>query len=346
MSASLSPKLVQLMAGARHGGAELFFERLAAGFGARDLDQQLVIRPWPDRMDRLAAAGLAVHPQSFSRLLAPLHRWQLARHLAAVQPDIVLSWMSRAAALVPAGRWRHIGRLGGYYPLRHYQGCDWLVANTNGIASWLVQQGWPAGRVRVQVNFVPPAPPEAIRRSDYNTPEEAPLMVALGRLHPNKAFDILLDAMAGIGEAHLWLAGDGPEKARLMAQAQALGLAGRVHFLGWHNQPQALLKAADLFVCPSRHEPFGNVIAEAYSTGTAVLASASSGAREFIEDGKTGILVGLEDSAALASAASGLLADAGQRQSLGQAGYAVWQQRFAPDPVIDSWLDFFAEVMG
>ncbi len=186
-----------------------------------------------------------------------------------------------------------------------------------------LQTGWwqragPHTRVRVLVNFVPPAPQQAARRVDFATPAEAPLIVALGRLHPNKAFDVLLAALEHISGAHLWLAGDGPEKSRLQAQAASLGLTGRVHFLGWQSNPQALIKAADLFICPSRHEPFGNVIAEAFSSGTPVLASASQGAREFVQDGRTGLLVATEDSQALAEAATSLLADKPGRDQLGR----------------------------
>lgn len=337
-------KLVQIMAGARQGGAELFFERLALGFAERQIDQTALIRPWPERVARLQAAGIEVRGQSFARPLAGLNRWQIGRQLKRIDPQIVLSWMSRAAARVPAGSWVHIGRLGGYYPLRHYRSCDWLVANTGGIADWLVAEGWPRERVRVLVNFVPPAPQQAARRADFATPDGAPLIVALGRLHPNKAFDVLLAALDHIRGAHLWLAGDGPEKARLQAQAASLGLTGRVHFLGWQNNPQALIKAADLFICPSRHEPFGNVIAEAYSAGTPVLASASQGALEFVQDGKTGVLVATEDSQALAEAANSLLADKPGRDQLAAAGYQRWQEQFAPPQVLDSWQDFFAKV--
>jgi glycosyltransferase involved in cell wall biosynthesis len=341
-----APKLVQIMAGARHGGAELFFERLALGFAERQIDQTALIRPWPERVAALEAAGITVHGRSFARPLAAFNRWQIGRQLSRLNPQIVLSWMSRAAAQVPTGSWVHIGRLGGYYRLRHYRSCDWLVANTGGIADWLVAEGWPKDRVRVLVNFVPPALQQPARRADFATPAEAPLIVALGRLHHNKAFDVLLNAMTDIKDAHLWLAGDGPEKARLQAEMMRLGLTGRVHFLGWQANPQALIKAADLFICPSRHEPFGNVIAEAYSTGTPVLASASQGALEFVQDGKTGLLVAVEDSKALAAAANGLLADAAARRQLGRAGYQLWQTQFSPQQVLDSWQALFAEVTG
>ncbi len=71
-------KLVQIMAGARQGGAELFFERLALGFAERQIDQTALIRPWPERMARLKAAGIEVRGQSFARPLAPLIAGRLA----------------------------------------------------------------------------------------------------------------------------------------------------------------------------------------------------------------------------------------------------------------------------
>src|SRR3546814_2771750 len=67
----------------------------------------------------------------------------------------------------------------------------------------------------------------------------------------------------------LWLAGEGPRRRALMQQAARLGLGDRVRFLGWRDDVAALLRAADVFLCPSRHEPLGNVVIEAWAHGLA-----------------------------------------------------------------------------
>src|SRR3546814_11074829 len=102
----------------------------------------------------------------------------------------------------------------------------------------------------------------------------------------------------------LWLAGEGPRRRALMQQAARLGLGDRVRFLGWRDDVAALLRAADVFLCPSRHEPPGNVVIEAWAHGTPVVAAASQGPRPLIEDGTTGLLVALDDADAQIGSAS------------------------------------------
>src|SRR3546814_8546367 len=75
-------------------------------------------------------------------------------------------------------------------------------------------------------------------RATYGTPAKAPLIFALGRLHENKAFDILLQALAAVPGAWLWLTGDGPLRRKLERQAVEFGVADRVRFLGWQEGPE------------------------------------------------------------------------------------------------------------
>ena len=84
-------------------------------------------------------------------------------------------------------------------------------------------------------------------RAAHYTPNHAPLVVALGRLHENKAFDVLIKAMARVPDAYLWLAGDGPEREKLEALALTEGIKPRTRFLGWQEDVAPLLAAADVF---------------------------------------------------------------------------------------------------
>jgi glycosyltransferase involved in cell wall biosynthesis len=134
-------------------------------------------------------------------------------------------------------------------------------------------------------------------------PRGPPVIGALGRLHKNKGIDILLRAFARLGgEARLTIAGDGPERTRLEALAAALGLGGRVEFVGWVSPAADYLATLDLFVVPSRVEPFGLVVAEGMAAGVPVIASRIDGPREILRDGELGRLVAPEDEAALAEA--------------------------------------------
>jgi glycosyltransferase involved in cell wall biosynthesis len=175
-------------------------------------------------------------------------------------------------------------------------------------------------------------------------PEGAPRLLALGRLHVNKGFDVLLRAMALLPGAHLSLAGEGPERGALERLARELGIAGRVAFLGWRQDTGALLNACEIFVCPSRHEPLGNVVLEAWSAARPVVAAAVHGPVELIREGETGLLVPKEDPAALAAAIGGLLADPGRAGRLAAAGRAEFERTHAEKPVLARWHEFLRAV--
>jgi glycosyltransferase involved in cell wall biosynthesis len=340
-------RVAHVMAGAPMGGAEAFFERLAVAQHAAGEAVLTVVRADAGRAARLRAGGLDPVQLAFGGPFDLRTGPALRRALDAFAPAVAVSWANRATLF--AGRmrrrgatWTLVGRLGGYYDLKYYRHCDHLVGNTRGIRDWLVEQGWPAERAHMVPNFaadfagaVPaalPAPPGAAK------------LLALGRLHRNKGFDVLLRALALLPGAHLSLAGEGPERAALEAQARALGVAGRVAFLGWREDTGALLAACDVFVCPSRHEPLGNVVLEAWSAARPVVAAAAQGPREVVRDGETGVLVPLEAPEPLAAAVAALLADPPRRAALAAAGRAEFERAHAAAPVLARWSAFLRAV--
>jgi glycosyltransferase involved in cell wall biosynthesis len=166
----------------------------------------------------------------------------------------------------------------------------------------------------------------------------------MGRLHPNKGFDVLLRAIALLPRGHLYLAGAGPEEAALRALATELGITDRVSFLGWRRDIGALLAAADMFICSSRHEPLGNVVLEAWSAAKPVIAAAAQGPTELISDGADGLLVPKEDAPALAAAITGLAENPARASALGAAGRAHFTASFAEAPVMARWQRLLAEL--
>jgi len=334
-------RLAQIMAGAHHGGAELFFERLSIALHHAGESVLPLIRSDAERAARLAAAGLAPLQFRFGGPLDFITRPRLARALGAFSPRVAVSWMSRAAGHVPAGPWVHVGRLGGYYPLRHYRRCDHLVGNTKGLVGWFRANGWPEARTHFLPNFVAEHG-EAAPAADL--PPGRPRLLALGRLHTDKGFDVLIRALARLPTASLLLAGDGPEGPALARLAAELGIAERVFLLGWRTDAGALLKAADLFVCPSRSEPLGNVVLEAWSAFCPVVAADADGPRELIADGSDGLLVPRENEERLADAIAALLAEPERAAALAAAGRRRFLAEFAEAPVLAAWRRFLATV--
>jgi glycosyltransferase involved in cell wall biosynthesis len=326
------------MAGAPHGGAEAFYERLSLALHAAGEEVLPVIRRDAERAARLSAGGLHPVELAFGGAFDLATGPRLRRVLAAFAPAVVIAWMNRAARFTPRGPWTLVGRLGGYYDLKYYRRCDHLVGNTRDITRWIVAQGWPAERAHHLPNFVADlagAAPAAL-------PGAPPRLLAMGRLHRNKGFDVAIRALALLPGAHLSIAGEGPERAALAALAREAGVAERVAFLGWRGDVGALLAAADVFVCSSRHEPLGNVVLEAWSAARPVVAAAAEGPRELIADGETGLLVPPDAPEALAAAIGALLADPGRAARLAAAGRALYARDFAEAAVLARWRAFLA----
>ena len=264
---------------------------LVTALGAAGLPTQAAIRGNAGRQAALAAAGVATTILPFGGPFDFSTRGGVARTAQAMGARVMVAWMSRAARHAPAGPWRRIGRLGGYYDLKYYRGFDALVGNTRDICDWIAGQGWPAERVNYIPNFAEAGDAAPVDRATMGTPEGVPLLLGMGRLHPSKAHDVSLAALARIPDAWLWIAGSGPIEAELKAKASELGVADRVRFLGWRSDAGALYRTADVCVFPSRYEPLlaqHRASFQAWAYGLAVVAAASKGPASLIHDGEDG----------------------------------------------------------
>ena len=338
-------RLLQTMAGAEVGGAEAFFVRLAIAFGNIDVDQTLVIRRDPARARALRAGGLSPIELPFGGRMDFRTRPALQREIERHKPDVILSWMSRASWATPAARKPHnyklIGRLGGYYDLKYYRHCDYLIGNTQDIVDHIVKAGFPHERAVYLPNFVHAPTRDVVSRLGLDTPVDAPLLLAMGRLHENKGFDLLLHAMVDLPDNWLWIAGEGPEGAALARLATKLGVADRVRFLGWRDDADALMQACDMFVCSSRHEPLGNIVLEAWSAAKPVVAVAAIGPSSLIGNDEAGFLVPLEDPKALARGISKLSGDSTLAARLAAEGHRRFVREYTEDTVVAKYLSFF-----
>jgi glycosyltransferase involved in cell wall biosynthesis len=332
-------RIAHVMAGAELGGAELFFERLCLALAAAGEDVLPVIRRNAVRAGRLRAGGLSPVELAFGGPLDPFTRPRLRAALRTFAPRVVVGWMNRASQHTPRGDWALVGRLGGYYDLRHYRDCDHLVGNTRGIVAWLRAQGWAAERTHYVPNFVADF---ATAAPATDLPPGRPILLALGRLHTDKGFDTLIRAMPRLQGVNLAIAGEGPERAALTSLAVREGVANRVAFLGWRADAGALLRAADLFVCSSRIEPLGNMVIEAWSAGCPLVAADAAGPRELVRDGVDGIVVPADDPSALAEAIGRLLADGPLAESLARAGRHRFEAEFSAATVVAEWRAFLA----
>ena len=338
-------RVLQVMASGLHGGAELFYEDLVPALAAAGLEQSAVIRRYPTRAALLEAAGVPATMLRFGGpldFLTPLHLRGAAR---AARPDLVMGWMNRACRSLPKGPWVNVGRLGGYYDLKYYHRCAQLICNTPDIRDYVIREGRRADAVHYIPNFCPVRDEAAVDR-DALGGADAKVLLVLARLQPAKGIDVALRALTHIKDAVLWIAGDGPEESRLKRLAQDLKLGSRVRFLGWRDDRSALLKAADVCLVPSRHEPFGNVVLNAWSHGVPLVAAASQGPGYLVRDGEDGLLAPVDDPVALAARVTEILQDGARARRLVAGGLQRTAAEFSEAAVVARYLAVYRAILG
>lgn len=346
-------RIIQAIAGAQHGGAELFFPELIRELQARapyPVEQKIIMRAYEDRVGELRQAGFDVTEMPFGGALDLMGRLRMRREIDSFGPDIVQSWMNRATAFVPKprGKFIHIGWLADVDEERHnikyYESCDHLIALTEDMKQKAVNAGWDPSRVHLIPLFSLLRPSAPVTRAELNTPFNAKVILTTARLHPRKAHDVLFKAFAKVPDAYLWLSGEGELREELTKMAGELGIMDRVRFLGWRTDHLSLLQEADLFVLPSRFEPFGIVILEAWSQGCPVIAAAASGPRSIITSGKDGLLVPIDNPDVLRETMITALNNKGLCANLVANAHKTYESLYARESVVKNYLDLYASL--
>ncbi|MFZ0267810.1 glycosyltransferase [Caulobacter sp.] len=277
------------------------------------------------------------------------------RIVQATAPDLILSHGQRPARLMakvaPPGAVLAIcvhkpvfdvEASGPHFGRTHY------VCVGRHLADLAIERGVPAQRV----HFVPNAvkPPTTVA-TPFRDGVCSPRIVAAGRLHPKKGFDVLIAALALLrngwegfgGQAFdCEIAGEGDERAKLEGLIAKHNLGGRVRLVGWRGDVSGFLATGDVFAFPSYQEGFPLVLLEAMAVGLPVVSAAIPGPVEMIEAGADGVLVPPGDPAALAQALAGLIATPQKACALGVAARAKVLADYGPQSLqrrLDAVLD-------
>ncbi|MHC5210222.1 MAG: glycosyltransferase [Planctomycetota bacterium] len=314
-----------------------------------------------ERLGGAADAGGEVRPWAAKRALARLVReWR---------PDLVHTHLLKADALgalavrgVPLVSSKHNDeRALLRWPVSVVHGVlarrvARTIALSDHVAAFTARHGRvPAGRItRIYYGIDPAAwrpgrSREAVR-AELGLADEAPVLICVGRLAPQKDHTTLLRAMTRVSpDGQLLVVGGDPfgdGEARLAAQVDELGLGGRVHLLGIRHDVPDLLAASDLFVLPSLWEGLGLVFLEAMAAGLPVVATRVSAVPEVVEHGVTGWLVPPADPEALAAAVGAALRDPRAREAAGRAGRERLAARFGLPRMIDETLAVYDGVLS
>jgi len=209
--------------------------------------------------------------------------------------------------------------------------------------------GFPLERITVIRNGVDLSRFQAADRAEarraLGLPVDGIVVGTAARLVPVKDQANLLHAFGRLAAEGVEftgvIAGDGPLRADLEAQAQALGIQSRVRFLGHVPAVERVYAALDVFVLSSKSEGLSNTILEAMASRVAVVATRVGGADELVEDGANGVLVPPEDTGALADAIGWLVRDGDLRQSMAAEGRRRALTRFTLDRMIRNYANLY-----
>lgn len=359
------------------GGAERVISDLANHWSAQGWDVTIVTvtdvsRDFFHVHSSVRRVGLGLDVASNSVPAALRHNWRRLSKLRAIlqelRPDIALSLMASAnctlllAALGTSVRVigcertyppaESLGRVWEWLRRRTYPYLDAVVVQTHRSAEWL-QKAYSPRRIAVIPNMVA-VPLRSVEpcvpiSSQYEVANGSKLLLAVGRLGPEKAFDRLIAAFAQLAPDYLgwqlFILGEGRSRRDLEEQVVSLGLGERVRMPGTVGNVGDWYEAADIYVVTSHFEGFPNSLLEAMAYGLpAVSVDCETGPKDILRDKVDGLLVPQHDGAALVDALGQVMADESLRRRY--AGKAVEvQARFSVEKVTGQWAALFEDVM-
>jgi glycosyltransferase involved in cell wall biosynthesis len=370
-SAGPRPRITVVISSLSIGGAERVITELANDWVGRGWEITIVhfsipgTPPYFPLDPRVREVPLGLHRVSRSPLDALRNNLRrirvLRRAIRTTRPELVLSLMNRTNILTvfaatglglpvvvcehtaPRGTltrpWRILRGLA-------YRRATFVVMLTAGALAELPAALRRRGRVipnPLPAQFLATVEPSADGHGA--TPAGGPTVMGLGRLTPEKGFDLLIEAFAQLADAwptaRLVIWGEGGERDRLERIRASHDLGDRVDLPGETRVPEQVLRAATVFVLSSRLEGMPMALLEAMALGRAVVAcDCDHGPRDIVRDGLDGVLVPPEDVGALAGAIGALLGDDVKRVELGRRAVEV-RERFALDAITAEWERLF-----
>jgi len=340
-------KILHIIAGAKQGGAESCAVDTIRALAAAGIEQIVICRPHPAFLKLVNDCNLEHHFLSFLPMLKWVQKAKINAIIKREKPDLVHSWMNRAASFTPKQTQMPVlGWFGGYYDLKYYKSCDFYMGVTKDIVAHIAAATNQPDKAYVGHVFGTLEPMGEIKKADYGISEASKVVLLLSRMHWKKGVDLLIDAAAKMDDEVVFLlAGDGPEINTYKAQAKALNLEHRVIFAGWCTDRLGLLGIADVCVLPSRYEPFGIVIAESWFANVPLVATKAAGAKHYVHDERDGLLVEIDDCDGLVTALDRALNDKSLRAKLVKGGQETYEKLFSRDSVIATLIESYNDMI-
>lgn len=327
-------KICVIMLAKKFGGAERFYVDLTNGLARRSHELLAISNVRSKAALRLEKrANLQCGSVRVLGPWDPVAPRKITKLIRNFAPDIVQTSLGRAAHLAgPAARQLNVPLVAhthDFVDLKYFRNASVFTPTTRAQRDYLVNQGIAAERIRLIPNFSSFPYIDGVRFKP-----QVRKIVAHGRFVHKKGFDLLLRSFSRVAgdNVRLYIAGDGVERRRLMDLATALNLGDKVCFAGWQDDIRSFLLQGDLFVLPSRYEPFGIAVLEAMACGVPIIATKCHGPVEILDNDSAWLCDADEDS--LTRALRAAISDPEGRQSRAEAAWTSFRERYAADKVI------------
>lgn len=271
---------------------------------------------------------------------------QFQHILNQFDPEIVVSHGQRSTLFANKvksannSRWPQVSMVQASLKQKYYKGVDLLIPHTKSQAD-----------IEYHVDLMNPNFSEVVPLFASIDPvglaeKKSPIrkLFSAGRLHKNKGYTYLIDAMLNLFASdyklQLTIAGDGPEMKNLVRQRDALGLKGSIHFIGASDNVIPLMKSADLFVLPSIDETFGIVLLEAMASGLPIVATKTNGPMEIL-DNSTAVLVDKNSAIALSEGIQSAIENPQDSFQRACNALNIYKERYTADVVVPKLIELF-----
>ena len=339
-------KIIQIMGGYSDGGAEIFYIDALAALSNLNIEQYAIVNKKNKKgIKKLEELNIPFKTVSFNKLIKWPSKLIISKVIKDFKPDIAHYWMGRACSFLIRGEHINIGWHSGYRGVDRFRACDYHIALTNELKKHISLQGIDPDKIFELPIYTNENKSKKINRKDFDTPDDKQLLLSLSRLHPVKGIDILIEAMVKVPDVFLWIAGSGPIKKDLINQTKRLGLGGRVKFLGWRDDKEALMATSDICVFPSRNDAFGAVIIEAWAAKKPNIACKSPGPKAIIKDNYDGLLVDIDDSNQLADTIKKVIINKKLRQSLANNGHRKFMKNYSEQAFSRNIIKIYSSVI-
>lgn len=342
-------KIMQVLGAKNSGGAELFYFRLVQALQEK-ADVLCVVREGSWIENRLKMLSIPYKSAPFGGFFDFKTEKLLSEYIEEFKPDVVQGWMNRACSKLPETSVPTVGRMGGFYDLKNYKRCDYLIGNTQELQQYFVEKGFPEEKSFYIPNFAPvPDEKYKVNRADvrltYGIPEDAKVLFIAGRLHHVKGIDTVIKALRSLPEdVHLLVAGSGKLKNEYQELAKHEGVEKRLHLIGWVDNLTVVASAADIWLVPSRQETLGNVVLDAWAHKLPVVASRTQGPLSLIDEDITGKLFDIEDVDTMVRHIESLINAPKQAETMVEKALETLNLNFSEEIVVEKYMDFYKKV--